>query len=273
MNSKSIFSLVAIPFAGVLLSSNLQAAVMYDGTSYTQDFDSLEYDNASYTWSNGTTLEGWYWADPDGYTASQYTVINKNSGTSSGLANQQDYPLSIGTYTDLTDRAFGTQSRSDDSDTTSDFASYGLQLVNDTGVTLTEFTLTFTAEQWRAIGGQSSDYLTFDYQVFSSDGSLTAATGWTDVDELTFETPITTSTSQWLDGNDSANQEVFTATITGIDWDDGEELWLRWSDVSGTHAMMAIDDITFTATVPEPSSYALLLGLSVGMLLVRRRRS
>jgi hypothetical protein len=272
MKTKIVLPLLAIPVAGVLLSSSLQAAVSYTGASYTQDFNSLGSSptGAQPAWSNGSTLDSWYWADPDGFTAATYTVINRNPGTDSGLANQQDRPLSIGEYT--TDRAFGTQSRSDNSDTTSDFARFGLQLTNDTGATLTEFTLSFTAEQWRAIGGQAADQLTFDYQVFSSGGSLTAPSGWTDVDAFTFEAPQTVGSSAWLDGNDSANQEVFSETITGINWGAGEELWLRWNDVSTLHAMMGIDDLTFTAAVPESSSYALLMGLSVGALLVTRRR-
>lgn len=275
MNSNSFLPLIAIPVAGVLLSSSLQAAVMYGtaGASYTQNFDSLPSSptGAQPAWSNGSTLDSWYWADPDGFTASTYTVVSREPGND-GLANQQDRPLSIGQYT--TDRAFGTQTRSDNSDTITDFARFGVQLTNTTGATLTEFTLSFTAEQWRTINNQAADSLTFDYQVFSSGGSPTAASGWTDVSAFTFTAPITTTSgSTWLDGNASANREVFSETITGVNWGAGEELWLRWNDVSTKHAMMGIDDLSFSASaVPEPSSAALLMGLSVGALLVTRRR-
>ncbi len=275
MKAKSILPLIAIPVASVLLSSSLQAAVLYgtEGASYTQDFDSLESASPDqrYTWTDGSTLEGWYWADPDGATETQYTVVSREPGNG-GLTYQQDYPLSIGEYN--TDRALGTQTRSSGTDTTSDFARYGLQLTNDTGATLNEFTLSFTAEQWRTINNQAADQLTFDYQVFSSGGSLTAATGWTGVGDFTFVAPITTSSgSTWLDGNATANKELFSETISGVNWGAGEELWLRWNDVSTLHAVMGIDDLTFTASaIPEPSSYALLMGLSVGVVLVTRRR-
>ncbi len=281
MNSKLTPPLIAISFAGVLLSSSLQAAVSYGtaGASYTQNFDSLSNTAlAQPAWSNNTTLAGWYWADPDGGTASTYTVVTR-AGSDGGLANQQDRPLSIGSYTVPDDRAFGTQSRTSATDTTANFARYGLQLTNNTGATLSEFTLTFTAEQWRTINNQPVDKLTFDYQVFSSGSGnqIGSNTGWTNVAAFTFNTPITTTTgSRWLDGNAAANRQVFTGTITGLNWDAGADLWLRWNDVSVTHAVMGIDDISFAAVaaIPEPSSVALLMGLSAcAMLVTRRRRS
>ncbi len=273
-------TLTGLMLSLVVAISTANAAVLYGtaGASYTQDFDSLTSTSdtepwkvGSVTWSNGSTLDSWYWADPDGFTAGTYTVVSRVSGDD-GLANQQDRPLSIGEYD--TDRAFGTQTRSDNSDTISDFARFGLQLTNDTGATLNEFTLSFTAEQWRAIGGQPADQLTFDYQVFSSGGSLTAASAWTDVAAFTFTAPQTVASSDWLDGNDSANQEAFSETITGVNWGAGEELWLRWNDVSTKHAMMGIDDLSFVAAVPEPSSIAMLLigGVAMGLTFIRRKK-
>lgn len=287
---KLLLPLAAVSFAGLLLSSSLQAAVMYGtaGASYSQNFNLMETTAGSHTWTNddttlkdGTTkLTGWYWAKPSGTSSSTYTVINREPGTASGLANQQDFPLSIGNLTDNTDRAFGTQSASG-AEAADNFAHYGLQLKNTTGATLTEFTLSFTAEQWRTINNESADQLTFDYQVFSSGSGnqIAAASGWADVADFKFVAPITTTTgSRWLDGNASANREVFSAkTITGINWGAGEELWLRWNDVSGKagggglHAMMGIDDVTFSAAVPEPSTFA-LIGLFAGAALLRRRR-
>ncbi len=282
MNPNSFLPFIASPVAGVLLSSDLQAAIMYGtaGASYTQNFDSLPA--ASHgdqvAWANGTTLDGWHWADPDGATRTTYTVLDQGGG---GTANQQNYPIFVG---NSTDRAFGGQGSSDSIDNASDqFIRYGLQLTNTTGVTLTEFTLSFTAEQWRAITDELADQLTFDYKVGAD--SISGDTGWTDVAAFTFDAPNTTTSSQWYDGNAAANREVFSETITGVNWGAGEDLWLRWNDVGGTgnvgvdpqdgfkRAIMGIDDLTFTASaVPEPSSAALLMGLSVGALLVTRRR-
>ncbi|WFB36345.1 PEP-CTERM sorting domain-containing protein [Kiritimatiellota bacterium B12222] len=279
MLQKKLTGLVLSLFVAV---STANAAVSYVGGSYTQDFDSLSKDDGQPAWSNGITLDSWYWADPDNFTASTYTVVNKEQGVSSGLANQQDRPLSLGRANEdfEDDRAFGTQTRSDNSDTIADFARFGVQLTNDTGATLNQFTLSFTAEQWRVINNEAADQLTFDYQVFSSGGSLTAASGWTDVAAFTFTARQTVASSIWLDGNAAANREEFSGTVTGINWNDGDELWLRWNDASmigpdRVHAMMGIDDLSFTAAVvPEPTSITMILigGVAMGLTFIRRKK-
>lgn len=283
MNSKLLLPLTAISFAGILLSSSLQAAVMYDtaGAIYSQNFNSLQYAGTyqtQYDWTNGTTLEGWYWANPDGGSSSKYSLINRHAGGTTGAEVQINIPLSIG-FENLANRSLGMQSGSSFSGSTQ-FFHYGVQLINGTGSTLNEFTLGFTAEQWRVLANQGQDQITFDYQVFSSGGSISAATGWTEVAELTFYAPVfNAGESGWLDGKANANREVFSTTITGVNWGAGEELWLRWNDKGGNgtgvtgalQSMMALDNVTFSA-VPEPSTFALIGLCSAALLFHRRRR-
>ncbi|MDF3130122.1 PEP-CTERM sorting domain-containing protein [Kiritimatiellaeota bacterium B1221] len=271
--------------SSVISLTAANAAVSYGtvGAGYTQDFDSLSNTpkGSAAAWENDSTLEGWYWADPDGDVRSQYTVIHASG---SGVANQQDYPLSIGDD-DSTDRALGTQGSNVITDNAGDkFVRYGIQLTNNTGVTLNEFTLGFTAEQWRAVSSELQDHLTFDYQVFSagSGSQIGSNSGWTDVAAFTFDAPNTSGSSQWYDGNATANREVFSGTITGVNWGAGEELWLRWNDVGGTgnaadavdghlRAMMGIDDVSFMAVIPEPSTWVLMLSGLLCVLSLRRR--
>ncbi|MGE9290084.1 MAG: PEP-CTERM sorting domain-containing protein [Puniceicoccales bacterium] len=271
--SRVVFTTVSLAFA---FSSALSgASVVYDtvGSTYTQNFDTLSNNNDSTNvWSDGNTLTGWHWVDASGTTRTSYLAT---SGGSVG----QNIILSAGN-TGTTDRSLGAQSETGTSDT--DFIHYGLQLTNDTGSTLDSFSIAFTAEQWRAVNNEGQDQLSFSYQVFSGAGDLTSGS-WTNVASLTFDAPTTVTTgSTALDGNDAANQEVFsTLTLNGIGWDDGEELWLRWSDVEATsaggflRAVMTIDDVSFSASspIPEPSSYSLLVGLVAGgAFMIRRRR-
>jgi hypothetical protein len=63
--------------------------------------------------------------------------------------------------------------------------------------------------------------------------------------------------------------------VTGLAWEPGTELWLRWSD-SQLAALsddgLAIDNVRFTATaIPEPTS-AMMCCSAVAALLFRRRR-
>ncbi len=53
-----------------------------------------------------------------------------------------------------------------------------------------------------------------------------------------------------LNGNDPANRQLISATVSGITWLPNQELWIRWNGVSHpfdwSHAL-ALDDLTFTA--------------------------
>jgi hypothetical protein len=66
--------------------------------------------------------------------------------------------------------------------------------------------------------------------------------------------------------------------VTGFNWPNGQDLWLYWRDdyrtvfPSGANHAIAIDDVIFTANIPEPSSSA-LAGVSLAALwLIRRKK-
>jgi alpha-tubulin suppressor-like RCC1 family protein/endonuclease I len=124
---------------------------------------------------------------------------------------------------------------------------YGVRLVNDSGTTITGFTLNYRGEQWRSTpaGTQS---LTFQYSLGAS--GLISGT-YTDVSSLKFTSPITGAAAGGaLNGNLPANQVlVGPVTVNNINWLPGTSLWLRFTDLddAGSDHGLAIDDLSFQA--------------------------
>lgn len=156
---------------------------------------------------------------------------------------------------------------------------YGARITNNTGVTLVDFTLSYTGEQWRDGGttttGSVAQSITFDYSLNATSIQDSAAT-FTNVPALDFTSPAFGATSGAAkDGNLAANRTVISAVlVSGLNWLPGTDLWIRWTDLNDTgndHAL-AIDDLNFSAqAIPEPGTLCLaaLAGL---VTLVGRRR-
>ncbi|MCA9247313.1 MAG: PEP-CTERM sorting domain-containing protein, partial [Planctomycetales bacterium] len=253
--------------AGLLFDASQAkaAAVSYSGLSstYSQDFDSLPNtpNGGTGAWTNGTTLQGWH--------ARANDVAPTTIRVTEGQAFV-DQLLSEGSIAS-SERALGTQSQSGTAEMT------GVQISNDTGLELFTFTATYDGEQWREVGVDIEDQLTVEYQIFASGGgSLTAASGWTALPDLTFDAPQTAGGSSTpLDGNDPANRVAgLTTTVTGLSWAAGDELWIRWIDqeAGNRRQHLAVDNFAFSANiaVPEPSTFA-LLALGVAGFALRRR--
>lgn len=269
---KSFVSVFGCLIAACGISS---AAVSYPvlGSSYTQDFDSLQRSDPNGTdfpWANNDTIPGWYVLQQDLNTSTTTTFTSYRSNN--GVGGYGSRLQSFGGVTS-SDRALGSQNRNDGFQN----IYFGLLLTNDTGGTITGFNLQYAGEQWRRIGNHAADVMTFDYQIFDA-GTVTLdeASGWTSVPELAFTSPSTGTTSGNVAGNGAGRVE-FDEDISGIDWAPGQQIWLRWTDSSPGDTVanglrqhgMAIDDVSFTA-VPEPS--AALLGVFGSLVLLRRRR-
>ena len=69
-----------------------------------------------------------------------------------------------------------------------------------------------------------------------------------------------------------ANQVTLSTTVTlAAAWQPGETLWIQWRPENTSQSSYnAIDDIAFTAVIPEPTTMG-LLGLG-GLLVLGRRR-
>ncbi len=243
------------------LSAPSHAQVAFDG-DYSQDFDSLDTSPASptsttYTWTDNSTLPGWY-------SSRETYIAGFGSTTTGGL-------YSYGAASS-NERALGSLATGSATP-----IGYGVRLQNTSGVTLSEFTVSYTGEQWRNSGNTTQHGLTFWYLLGSGlDGlNLQSDVGWTAFTGLNFDGPIALSGASALDGNAAANQVELSATLSGVSLAPNQELFLRWSDVdnAGSDHGLAIDNFNVSAltVVPEPSTWA-LLGGGLAFLAYRMRR-
>jgi DNA/RNA endonuclease G (NUC1) len=239
----------------------------YAGGTYAQNFDSLlstgtvtltgagplALDAAPPNGVNASGLAGWSLSKYAGTGANALFKFD-NGGSNAGSA------LSYGA-TGASDRALGSLASA------AIISRFGVTLVNTTGQSLTQFTLSYVGEQWRHGGALIANKLAFSYLVGATNintGTFTAATA------LDFVAPIITATTSALDGNAAANRLAISSTITGLTWNPGQTLVLRWTDVddAGADDGLAIDDLTFSAPVPAATqtyvAWAAAKGLAPG---------
>lgn len=125
----------------------------------------------------------------------------------------------------------------------------GLRLVNTSGQTITQFTLSFVGEQWRTASSSADNFLRVEYRINSVPFDLSSTATHTVVPELQFSSPITGGLDSALNGNAAENRTLKSATVTGISWPVGAMLVIRWADTNsgGSDDGLAIDDVVFYA--------------------------
>ncbi|MDX2110791.1 MAG: hypothetical protein SFY80_11175 [Verrucomicrobiota bacterium] len=229
--------------------------------NYTQNFDTLPATGTTYTWTNNSTLPGWY------ASATSFTV-SSGSATAGGLYSYGS--AGIG------ERALGMVA-----DGLVNYDYIGVRLVNGTNSTISDVAISYTGEQWRraANNPQRTEPLTFTYQFFNAGtGSITAPSGWTSVPTLNFISPnaaLNNINNATLDGNATGNKVTIAESIS-VDWASGRELWLRWMDINdpGNDHSQAIDLLTITSSaVPEPATSSLIAGaVLIALCAIRLRR-
>ncbi len=214
----------------LLLSATAYAQVNINSlpATITQDFNSLATSGTNNSWSDNTTLPGWY------STRTEYRA-GDGSSTTGAL-------YSFGTGT-ASDRALGSIASG-----TTGTIFFGIRLKNNTTQTITSLQITYTGEQWRNGGRTDDDSLHFSYQIGATVSDLTSGT-WTTDNDLSFVGPIKTSTASALDGNQPANRTPKTKTLT-VSIAPSQEIMLRWTDFNspGSDHGLAIDDITILAS-------------------------
>jgi len=233
---------IALLFSFLLFASSSivygQISITQLGQPYMQDFNTL----SSTTTSTFMPAE-WHFRET-GSNADQIYAVSTGSSTGGNA-------YSFGA-TSNTERAFGGLTA-----TTLDSVIVGAPFTNNTGSTITNLTVKYTGEQWRKVSGRLiPDTILFGY---STNATSLNSGSWTNVSNLMFLTPAVNYggavSAGALDGNASANKELITFTITGLNIANGNTIWLRWvdRDIAGTDDGMAIDDVEVTACGGTPT--------------------
>ncbi len=226
MKKISLALIVSVAFSAAVTGQSISLT----GTAYTQDFNSLS--NVAGSTTNIFSIPGWYLSETGGGARD-----NEQYAVDPGASNTGD-SYSYGAVA-ATERALGSLRSG------TLISSYGASFTNNTGSTITSFTITYTGEQWRLGTAARTDKLDFQYSLDATD----IVTGtWTDVDALDFITP-NTATVGAKDGNATANQTILTLEVTGVTIPDGAVFVIRWLDADATTADdgLAIDDFSITA--------------------------
>jgi hypothetical protein len=127
---------------------------------------------------------------------------------------------------------------------------------NATGATIDSLTISYTGEQWRVGGSGLFDYLDVSYSTNATDPSDSSGTWTASVLPLQFRSPVTTTTSEPLNGNEADKRQTLTTTLP-ISIPPGGRFWLRWVDSDlflgedKPDDGLAVDDFSITATGPD----------------------
>jgi Domain of unknown function (DUF4347) len=227
--------------AGLAFSSSIQetfASVLntpasFTAGAYSQNFNSLATTGTNISWTNGSTITGWY------ASSSVY-----NAGTGSSLTGSL---YSFGS-TSSTERALGSLASGGIGN-----IYYGLRLVNNTGSAINSLQVAYTGEQWRNNANVTPQKLNFSYQTGTTVTSLNSGI-WTSFNSLNFNSPIASLSNSLLDGNLVANRTVIAPTRINLatPLKAGDEIMLRWEDIqdSGNNHALAIDDLSVQVITP-----------------------
>jgi hypothetical protein len=271
--------LLAIAVCSLSALTGNSQILLSGGLTYSQNFDSLGSApvNTNPTWTDNTTLSGWYASRAfTGGTATplgpySYTSYRIDAGTAtSGLL----YSYGVAGVNAVTDRGLGSLSSG-----TPKTNVFGLRIANDTASAVDAVTISYTGEQWRN-ANVAAHTLAFAYRVSGTPFASpipTDSVGWTSFSSLDFVTPIIGGAGVALDGNAPANTVFSSVVLTGVTLSPGEEIFFRWLDFddSGSDHGFAVDDfaVSFSSvSVPEPT-VATLGGLAaLGLIMARRTR-
>ena len=222
--------LLLLAFSFFVFTQNIfsQISLTTPNGTYTENFDVMG--------ATGTTYPtGWTAIRIAGTGTANATLVPTVSNGGSNAGNSYN----VGT-TSASDRALGTLA----SGTT--IPAFGASFVNNTGSSISSFSLSGFHEQWRTGSNAVAETVFFEY---STDATSLSTGTWTGVSGLNLEEILTSNNlNTAVDGNDAANRVAISGTISSISLAPGATIWIRWRDVdnTGSDGLYALDDFQMT---------------------------
>lgn len=176
-----------------------------------------------------------------------WSAINTIDGTTLTMASG-DGSSAIGNIYNVgtngsEDRAFGSLA-----DATT-IPAFGAVFTNNTGSNASKITIQTKMEQWRESNNVAvNEVLEFSY---SLDATALNNGTWTKFSALDLNEKLTAASSNSaINGNLAANYTLLSTIITGINWANGANLWIKWTDSndSGNNGLYAIDNFSLSIT-------------------------
>lgn len=271
--------LIAVPLAlgliGAATVANAAIVISAAGQNYTQGFDTLANTGTTATWANDSALAGWsLFRQPASGTA--ITAVNVGNGSGNGGAF---YSFGSASSSERALGGLGSGGAYFGSPASGAVAGWiAAEFRNDSGQSLTGFSLGFNGEQWRNGGNTSAQTMVLEYGFGSSFASVSS---WVSPGGLfDWSSLVNTATAAAVDGN-TAGLAASRGGVVNTTWNANETLWVRWAevnDMANDHGL-AIDNVSFLAgeavpsAVPLPAPFALIAaGLGVLGWLSRYRQ-
>lgn len=227
---KIILAILAITSVGI---ANAQTSVSITGTTYTQNFNSLD------TTSTPSSNLPAGWKIYEYGTGAAVDQMYKGNTGSSNSGETYSYG-SVGS----TDRALGSIAS-----LTGNRPHYGVIFTNNTGAAITSINIQYMLEQWRHASDTLaiSDSLILEFSTTAIAINDTNASWQTSSIVATSPKNFVNTTNTILDGNLTANRNSVSGTIT-VNIPNGSNIALRFKDVkvSGSNDGLGVDDLNIT---------------------------